>query len=254
MIDFHCHILPRIDDGAVNETEAVEMAQLLVSSGFTRVCCTSHYMRRGAWDHPSCQIREAIASLQQVLDQAGIQLLLLPGREYYLDENLLANLKDPLLLPEGRLLVEFSDRCDSENARNTLFQLVHRKIIPVIAHPERTPLLSLPETRRSGILSGISNLFTGRREKTPPTPEVGSLLSYLQEIGCGFQGNLGSFAGIYGDHVRRNSVALLQAGVYTHLGSDAHSPGTLTVILSRGLEQVRSIVGEHEARRLFASV
>jgi protein-tyrosine phosphatase len=249
MIDFHCHILPGLDDGAATLADALEMARLLAASGFTRVCCTSHHMR-GAWDIPAARVLDAVKSLQDELDRSGISLQLLPGREYYLDEFLLSDLDDPMLLPGGRLLVEFPGRFDPEQARNTLYQLKRRKIVPLIAHPERTSQLALPEARRSGLIAGIGALFT-TKNKAPDPPAVGSLLTYLQEIGCGFQGNLGSFAGFYGDQVRRNAVALLQAGVYTHLGSDAHSPGTLASMLSRGVDMIRSIAGAEETDRLF---
>jgi protein-tyrosine phosphatase len=49
-----------------------------------------------------------------------------------------------------------------------------------------------------------------------------SLLGYLKEIGCAFQGNLGSFAGRYGGRVRQAAERLREAGIYTHFGSDAH--------------------------------
>lgn len=252
MIDFHCHILPGLDDGAATLDESLEMAQILSASGFTRVCCTSHHMR-GAWNVSSEKIVDAMKSLQQEIDQAGIALQLLAGREYYLDEFLLADLNQTLLLPGGRILVEFPSRGASDHVRTILYQIVRRKIVPLIAHPERTPLLTSALPRKSGLIAKISGLFTPQQSSSANAPATGSLLSYLQEIGCGFQGNLGSFAGIYGDQVKNNAIALLKSGIYTHLGSDAHSPSNLAAIIAQGRNLVHSLVGDEYSGKLFGS-
>ena len=34
MVDIHCHILPGLDDGAGNMSDAVEMAELLAAKGY----------------------------------------------------------------------------------------------------------------------------------------------------------------------------------------------------------------------------
>jgi protein-tyrosine phosphatase len=54
-------------------------------------------------------------------------------------------------------------------------------------------------------------------------PEEASLLAYLRDLGCKFQGNLGSFTGFYGERVRRQAEQLRAAGLYTHYGTDLHS-------------------------------
>ena len=40
--DYHCHILPGLDDGAQSREEAVCLARQLVRWGFQRAVCTSH--------------------------------------------------------------------------------------------------------------------------------------------------------------------------------------------------------------------
>lgn len=46
--DYHCHILPGIDDGAKNIDESLYLAKQLIKWGFQRAICTSHiaYMYR----------------------------------------------------------------------------------------------------------------------------------------------------------------------------------------------------------------
>ena len=243
MIDFHCHMLPGLDDGAGSVPEALAMARILADAGYRAVCCTTHGIR-GVWDAPSAEVRQAVAGLQTELNLAGIDLELLPGREYYLDEFLLSGLDDPLLLPGGLLLVELPSRCDAERVRDTVFQLVRRKFTPLIAHPERSSLLgSRGRVESAGLFKAVRSLFAGRgRGEGGAPPELHSpLLCYLRDLGCAFQGNLGSFVGRYGEEVRQNARHLLQQGVYTHLGSDAHSPSGLAETVSSGLGEVERL-------------
>ena len=40
MIDIHCHILPDVDDGAVDMTESVEMLRIAADCGVTDIIAT----------------------------------------------------------------------------------------------------------------------------------------------------------------------------------------------------------------------
>jgi protein-tyrosine phosphatase len=77
----------------------------------------------------------------------------------------------------------------------------------------------------------------------------------LQSLGCLFQGNLGSFSGRYGKLVEKRAVALLDAGVYSCIGSDSHPLPGLEAMISDGLAEVRRLTVEHprllSAERLF---
>lgn len=53
MIDLHMHILPGIDDGAMDMEEALDMARIAVYSGTTVCAATSHgkFSRRRPAEH-----------------------------------------------------------------------------------------------------------------------------------------------------------------------------------------------------------
>ena len=42
MIDIHCHILPGVDDGAVDLVEAVKMAKIALADGIVKIIATPH--------------------------------------------------------------------------------------------------------------------------------------------------------------------------------------------------------------------
>ncbi|NVN97823.1 MAG: phosphoesterase [Geobacteraceae bacterium] len=236
--DSHCHLLPGIDDGAATMEESLEMARVLVAAGFTTVCCTPHLIK-GVYDSTSAEIRILTAELQNAIVQESIPLQLVAGAEYYLDEYLPDFLKDPLLLDESHLLlVEIQNNADIKLVQDTFFRMKSSGLTPLIAHPERCRLLSLPEEcdDRKGLMVRLLSPFTARHSQTKEP----SLLSYLQSIGCQFQGDIGSFAGLYGDRVRAQANSFLQAGLYTHFGSDAHHSRHLADLLRNGMSPLKN--------------
>jgi protein-tyrosine phosphatase len=222
LTDYHCHLLPGLDDGAATMDEAVEMATALRQAGYSTVYCTPH-MLKGTFEVDNATVRTTLSSLQAELTRRQIELQLLPGREYYLDEFFSEHLKDPLLLGETRLiLVEIPENLQAEFIKSTFFQLKSSGYTPLIAHPERCRLLELAEPPKKG-LSALLKTINSKLKTESSKLEKASLLTYLREIDCKFQGNLGSFAGLYGERVQRQAEQFRAAGLYTHYGSDLHS-------------------------------
>ena len=241
MIDWHCHILPGIDDGPATMAEAVQMAKLLRQAGYATVHCTPHFIR-GGFEADNDTVRMTLTALQEELDRQGIGLRLLPGREYYLDEFLPDVLKEPLPLGETRyLLIEIPGNAPVEFVKETCYRVVSSGFTPMIAHPERCRLLDLPAPAAGGLREMFKvqgsrfKVFTSTSNIEPETSNIrsNSLLDYLSELGCVFQGNLGSFTGRYGERIRQAAERLHAAGVYTHFGSDAHGVEHLEAIAGR---------------------
>jgi protein-tyrosine phosphatase len=226
LIDYHCHILPGVDDGAATLDEALAIARLLAAAGFTSVHCTPHCIR-GLYEPTPEQVRTAVAELQTQIDRAAIQLRLLPGMEYYLDEFFLARLDNPLPLGASRmLLVEVPGQGDPERVEDALTHVLAKGMVPLLAHPERTRLLDDAVTR-----SRWPSLWRRGKETT----EAG-LLGRLSAAGVLLQGNLGSLAGHYGPQVRERALALLGRKSYSCFGSDAHAAASLQTFLAAGLQ------------------
>ena len=230
MIDWHCHILPGLDDGSADIEQSLSMAKLLVAKGYSRVYCTPHQIF-GCYEASNDQVREGIKSLQRRIDAEKIPLSLLSGREYYLDEYLLAALKDPLPLGDSRqILVEIPSHSTVAMAQQLLYEVVRAGFTPVIAHPERCLLLAParrnPEKRGpwSSLRYAISR---GSMRKATESSGVGSgnqLLDYLLDLGCSFQGNLGSFSGFHGQRAKATAETMRSMGIYDRYGSDLHAP------------------------------
>jgi protein-tyrosine phosphatase len=236
LTDYHCHILPGLDDGAGTLEEAVEMARVLAGFGFAQVCCTPHCIR-GCYDNTPAAVQRAVAALQAELDRAGITLRLRPGMEYYLDEYFPAQLDDIQPLGDSRLiLVETPSQADPELVKDHVFQVVRRGFTPLLAHPERCGFLS-PKGEEEGFWGKVKGLITQNSKlKTQNSSDVDD----FRNIGCKFQGNIGSFAGYYGPGVREKALAFQTGGYYDCLGSDGHHPEPLARNLRKGMEALKS--------------
>ena len=231
MIDWHSHILPGLDDGPAEIGQSLAMVSALSAAGFTDVYCTPHLMR-GVFEASNEQVRQSVAELQELSAAAGIKLCLRPSREYCLDEYLLAYLENPLPLDaDNSILVEIPPRITADLVRRLFYDVVRVGFQPVIAHPERCHLLEPTAASRAagrGLVATVKSLFPGGKQggraHNPCGPTGNQLLDYLRDLGCCFQGNLGSFSGFYGPHVRAVAETLRAMGVYDRYGSDLHAP------------------------------
>ncbi len=259
MIDYHCHLLPGIDDGAADRDEALAMARALAGFGFREVCCTPHCIK-GHYEISPVVVREAVRDLQRQLDAQGIALSLQAGMEYYLDgcfESFAANL---LPLGDSRLvLCEAPPQVRPEVLAAMLELIVVQGFIPLVAHPERSEGiyrmvvaagrdeggLCSPAAGESGRAGGKArSLFGGwlgrRAGKTKPEQAErvrGHQTAELPE-GCLLQANLGSFTGFYGGLPQRRAYELLQRGAYHCLASDLHDARSAPVILEPAQEKL----------------
>jgi protein-tyrosine phosphatase len=219
VIDWHCHLLPGLDDGPASMDESLEMAAALGKAGFTSVYCTPHLIK-GGFDADNRAVRATLAVFQARLQDENIDLRLLTGREYYLDEFLFDYLKEPLPLGETKyILLEIPNPIIPEFIKEACFRIKLSGFIPMIAHPERCRLFAPSEKRETARF-----LFSDSKLKVEDTKSnEPSLLDYLNDLGCAFQGNLGSFAGWYGSQVQQTADGLKKTDIYTHFGTDAHS-------------------------------
>ncbi len=237
MIDWHCHILPALDDGPETLNESLEMARILAFAGFRQVCCTPHCLL-GRYDTRPSQVSQAVAVLQGALQRADIPLTLIPGMEYALDEYFPVLLDDPRCLGDSRLLlVEAPRKTPKTLIQENIRRILQRGLIPLLAHPERSPCLY----HRSSLWGDLAGLFQKARHdgEDEATAKSFSFVQELKNMGCLFQGNLPSFAGRYGLRIERRTQLFLERGLYRCFGSDGHRAETLKADLAASLPGLR---------------
>ncbi|MBN1932938.1 MAG: hypothetical protein JW786_15145 [Desulfobacterales bacterium] len=241
MIDYHSHLLPDVDDGSKSIEESLEMARILVAAGFKEVYCTPHCIK-GVYENTRENIQPKFAQLQNAINEAGISLVVHPGMEYYLDEFFVDHLHNPQTLGNSDLiLVEAPPLCNPEIIKENIFQINRHKLKPLLAHPERCELLTADKSN-SNFWSKLKNGFSHKSLPAMPDTCLNSsspfdLCEDLINMGCLFQGNIGSFAGIYGKQVQKKAQNFLKEGYYSYFGSDGHSSHTLENFLSQGMKK-----------------
>jgi protein-tyrosine phosphatase len=246
--DYHCHLIPAIDDGSTDIPESLRMARILADFGFTVVHCTPH-MITGCYENDPARVTQETKAMQLLLDDAGIPLQLIPSTEHYMDGHLLDQLPRALTTgPRRHLLVETPFSSGAEMLPAMVAGLLERGLTPILAHPERCSVF-YPQGEDEGFLASFSQVLG--RSKTPGLEED-ALVLRMRAAGCRFQGNLGSFAGSYGKEVKQRALLFLEHGVYGCLGSDAHRSGSLAKMLDDGLQAVVETVGEEAAFRLLS--
>ena len=248
MIDWHCHILPGMDDGPIDVDESIAMASSLAGYGFKIVCCTPHCIK-GYYDTTVQRVREATLMLQADLDQAGVALELWSGMEYMLDEHFEEHKAHLLPLGSTRLILcEVPQDADPAVIVSNLQLIIEGGYVPLLAHPERTSALyqnlihnrPRAEAGQSNKMSWLKGVFGGsaRRSKCSDEESTGSdCLLKLPDQVC-FQANLGAFTGYYGPTVQRRSYELLKMGIYRALASDLHDAAAADLVID--LEKVEN--------------
>jgi protein-tyrosine phosphatase len=139
VIDLHCHILPALDDGAIDLEDSVAMARQAEEDGIVTVCATPHIRS----DH-DVQVHELEARIEIVnaeLERQGLEVRVAPGGEVA-DEALHEvpdkKLRDVSLGRTGVwLLVEPRPGPITGDLIDTVDALGKRGFRCVIAHPER---------------------------------------------------------------------------------------------------------------------
>ena len=221
MVDIHCHILPALDDGAAEESVAKEMAAMAAADGITHIVATPHSNYRYQFD-PEVNQRKR-DELQAAI---GNSLTILLGCDFHLSyENLEDVRKNPSRYTiNGRqyLLVEFADISIPPHMDQIFFDLLTRKLVPIITHPERNPILS----------------------------QNAAQIEKWIEAGCLVQVTAGSFLGRLGKRAERSARELLRRDMVHFIATDAHNTTSRPPLLSDARRAIAAEQGEETAQAL----
>ena len=240
MIDYHCHILPGLDDGPSTLDESIQMAKILSAAGYSTVYCTPHKVKN-LYDKTNEEVYQSIKNMQRELCRQGIALRLLAGREYILDNYFLEYINDLMPL-EGTnyLLIEIPSGSYQGMILDSITAILHKGLTPMIAHPERCRILA--DHRSNKIPKSLSflkrNSICAKMLLEYSYQHI-DLLEWLLHIDCAFQCNAGSLSGTYGRFVQKVAQRFLNNGMYTHFGTDAHNPIFLEK-LNHNLKPIKS--------------
>jgi protein-tyrosine phosphatase len=211
-IDLHAHILPDIDDGAIDAQESLAMLSMAEADFTVQMVATPHYIA-GANQYTVESYERLLSELQDNLRHSGRKLDLLSGHEIMLDSLSVQHIQQGLCKPLGNshtFLLELPVVSTLKSVSTLLERIMDMRYHLLIAHPER--------------YSGFSI----------------QMWQELKTMGCSFQMNAGSLTGA-SDELRKRAWVLLQEGLIHVVASDAHNSRRRTPTLSHA----RNLVAEH---------
>lgn len=195
MIDFHSHVLPKLDDGSKSVEMSVAMLEECKRQGITTVVCTPHYYGKSRSPKSFIEKRAACYSRLAPRIPAGMTLRL--GAEVYFTEDTVVSYEDLALLciEETRyIMIElpFTKKYDIRLFEKLEEFIAETGCIPLIAHVDRYPaVLRKP-----------------------------SILNRLIQMGCVLQINAEAFS-VKG--IKRFACAALKNGLVSVVGTDMHN-------------------------------
>jgi protein-tyrosine phosphatase len=226
MIDLHTHIIPEIDDGAVDEGTAAAMLCLAAEHGTRSIVATPHVIE-GEWLPEWGRIVAGCDLLRRLARERQLELSIYPGAEVALKMDLLEKLitgPGPYCINGGKyLLLELPAFEIPSFTEDFFFKLMTRGITPVLAHPERNPEI-------------------GRN------PEI--IVEWVRK-GILVQMNGASFVGKLGERIAKTAALLVMNDLVHCVGSDAHGIHNRRPKLEDTAEKLIAFVGEANTNRIL---
>lgn len=223
--DIHCHMLPRLDDGAESFEESVQMLKIAFKEGIRTICLTPHYMPE-RWKPRPDKAKEYQKYLQRYARQLNEDIKIYLGNELYYWQGALEDLKSGtcLTLNESRyVLVEFAPGYPYQELVRGLNSLMSGGYIPILAHIER---------------------YTGILGKVERVEEI-------RQRGVLIQVNASSVLGTSGAAAKRFVRKLLKKELVHVICTDAHSHGHRAPYIMECVQYVTKHYGERYAEQLF---
>jgi protein-tyrosine phosphatase len=221
MIDIHSHIVWGVDDGPPVIGESLAMLEVAAGSGTTGIVATPHSNPKYAFQ------REVVLERIRELAAAAGQPAVHYGCEFHLSfdnvDHLMENLRQYTINGTQYLLVECPDFHVGQHTEKVLRGMVDAGIVPIVAHPERNPVLRQKLTR----------------------------VAEWVEIGCLMQLTAMSITGGFGGSAKTASYRLLDQGLAHFVASDAHDPVNRSPRLAEARQAVVLRYGEDAADMLF---
>lgn len=223
-VDIHCHLVPGIDDGAQSWEQSLLMAAMAAADGIRTIVVTPHQLGNYAHNHGQT-IRTRAGELQQLLDNHGIALRVVPGADVRIEQGMVEK------LGSGEVLTL------ADHRKHVLLELPHELYFPL----EEV----LESLRRVGIVGILSH-----PERNQGLLKQPRLLPPLVDRGCLMQITCGSLLGTFGTLPKQLAEWMLSEGLVHFLATDAHGPSARRPLMKHAFERAKRLVGEEVAMDL----
>ena len=224
LTDVHCHLLPYVDDGAENLTEAKRLLALQVEQGVETVFLTVH-LRHHMFETPQQEAEMQFAKFCRETEGEFGKLKLILGRENHCDRIYLDNLEKGILPTMGDsryVLMEFHQH-SSDDLRYFVKKTIEAGYKPIVAHMERYPAI----------------------ERHPELAEE------LSDMGAMLQMNAEGLLGEMGGRYKKRCWKIMKTGIIDLVASDSHHIGFREPNLGDCAAVLRKKLSDSEYQRIM---
>ena len=225
MVDLHAHILPGLDDGAVDMDEAISMCRIAASDGISTIVATPH-TGNGVYTNGRDRILDGVATLNAGLREEDIHVEILPGADVYVNRDMAGMIAagNAMTVNDGGryMMIELPWQMIPAGFEDWIFDLELKGIVPIITHPERN--LAVAENMRE--------------------------LHKWVKLGALVQITAMSITGQFGSMVRESARRMLKDNLVHVISTDAHSPSQRPPVLSRARDAAARLIGGTQAATL----
>lgn len=201
--DWHCHVLPGVDDGIKSIDDSIKVLETYDQLGVKAVWLTPHIME----DMPN-RTDDLRRRHEQLLNVYKGNVTVNLAAENMLDNLFEARLTNRDFLPIGsnhnHLLVETSYFTPPRDMYDKLSRTFNAGYFPLLAHPERYVYMEYEE------------------------------YDDLHDRGVKMQLNLSSLFGFYGPEAKDKALYILENGYYNAIGTDTHRFHQVITSLEKG--------------------
>lgn len=224
-VDIHAHILPGVDDGAQDISQALELLKSACRQGTGAVIMTPHYRGRyrgNVLEKLTGVYTELCDAAQRECPEVELYLGSEIGYELDVSEKV-ADGMIPSLNGTQYVLLEFHEKSFRSRILDGVLEVLNFGYIPIIAHAER---------------------YEAFRNQP-------QLADELTELGALIQVNAQSVLGKCGFGVKRYCHKLLKAGLVHFVATDAHDLKSRHPDLMSCYQWIRKKYGQTYADALF---
>lgn len=217
LLDVHCHIIPGVDDGAQTEADSIDMAKTAIAEGIDTIVATPHH-KNLRYDNYRKDILKNVSILNELFEENGIELTVLPGQEIRINGEILEDLEkgEILTINDSKYIyIEFPSDSVPRYTEQILYDLQIEGYTPIIVHPERNrELLENPNKMYQLVRNGALSQVTAA-----------------------------SVVGKFGKKIEQFSHQLIEANLTHLIGSDAHNTTTRGFFVRDAYEMVKNKYG-----------
>ena len=224
-IDIHTHLLPGVDDGAADMTEALRLVHIAYQNGTRAIVLTPHY--RGRFKKSSAERSQTeFSAFSNMVKQEIPQMKLYLGSEAYYERDLPRLLMEKAVLSINNsryCLLEFSPGVLRSQLTTGVSEVIGHGFTPILAHAERYNVLRKQD----------------------------DLLDEVLNMGALIQVNADSIMGKRGFLIKMFCNRLLGRKQVHFVASDAHDDKIRPPMLRKCFLHIHKKYGAEFARQLF---